>query len=134
MFPIAEAVAEEYQRVDPTARVTVGVSGTGGGFKRLCAGETDISDASRPIKAVGIKFIELPIACDGIAVVVHPDNDWINVLSPDDLKRMWEPSAQGAITSWSQIRAEWPDRELHLFGPGVDSGTFDHFTQAIVGI
>ena len=140
VFPIAEAVAEEYQRVDPTARVTVGVSGTGGGFKKFCAGETDISDASSPIKAVeieacaaGIDFIELPIAYDGIAVVVHPDNDWVETLTPGDLKRMWEPTAQGAITRWSQVKTAWPDRELHLFGPGVDSGTFDYFTQAIVG-
>ena len=141
VFPIAEAVAEEYQRVDATARVTVGVSGTGGGFKKFCAGETDISDASRPIKTVeveacaaaGIEYIELPIAYDGISVVVHPENDWVDVLSPDDLKRIWEPSAQGSLTRWNQIRAEWPDRELHLFGPGVDSGTFDYFTQAIVG-
>ena len=141
VFPIAEAVAEEYQRVDPTARVTVGVSGTGGGFERFCAGETDISSASRPIRSVemeacaaaGIAFVELPIAYDGIAVVVHAENDWVETLTPDDLKRMWEPAAQGTVTRWSQIRPEWPDRELHLFGPGIDSGTFDYFTQTIVG-
>ncbi len=141
VFPIAEAVAEEYQRVDSTARVTVGVSGTGGGFKKFCAGETDIADASRPIKTVeieacaaaGIEFIELPIAYDGISVVTHPENDWVDTLTPADLKRMWEPGAQGEITRWSQVRTEWPDREMHLFGPGVDSGTFDYFTQAIVG-
>lgn len=141
VFPIAEAVAEEFQLVDPAARVTVGVSGTGGGFKKFCAGETDISNGSRPIKAVeidacaaaGVEFVELPVAYDGIAVVVHPDNDWVSTLTPDDLERMWEPAAQGTVASWNQIRPEWPERELHLFGPGVDSGTFDYFTQAIVG-
>ena len=141
VFPIAEAVAEEYRRVDPEARVTVGVSGTGGGFEKFCAGETDISSASRPIRplemeacaAAGIEFVELPIAHDGIAVVVHADNDWVGTLTPDDLRRMWEPAAQGTVTRWNQVRPEWPDRELHLFGPGVDSGTFDYFTGAIVG-
>ncbi len=141
VFPIAEAVAEEYQRLDPSARVTVGVSGTGGGFEKFCAGETDISGASRPIRSVeiaacaaaGIAFVELPIAYDGIAVVVHAENDWVETLTPDDLKRMWEPAAQGTVTRWSQIRPEWPDRELRLFGPGIDSGTFDYFTQTIVG-
>ena len=141
VFPIAEAVAEEYQRLGPSARVTVGVSGTGGGFEKFCAGETDISGASRPIRpveiaacaAAGIAFVELPIAYDGIAVVVHAENDWVETLTPDDLKRMWEPAAQGTVTRWSQIRPEWPDREMHLFGPGIDSGTFDYFTQTIVG-
>ena len=141
VFPIAEAVAEEYQRVDPAARVTVGVSGTGGGFKKFCAGETDISNASRPIRpveieacaAAGIEFIELPIAYDGIAVVVHASNEWVHTLTPDILKRIWEPEAQGTITRWSEVQTGWPDRELHLFGPGVDSGTFDYFTQAIMG-
>ncbi|MDP6580522.1 MAG: substrate-binding domain-containing protein, partial [Vicinamibacterales bacterium] len=114
VFPIAEAVAEEYQLVDPAARVTVGVSGTGGGFKKFCAGETDISNASRPIRAVemeacaaaGIEFIEVPIAYDGIAIVVHPDNDWVDTLTPDDLRRMWAPAAQGAITRWNQVKTE----------------------------
>ena len=141
VYPIAEAVAEEYRRVDPAARVTVGVSGTGGGFEKFCAGEIDISSASRPIRplemeacaAAGIEFIELPIAYDGIAVVVHAENDWVDTLTPDDLRRMWEPAAQGTVTRWSQVRPEWPDRELRLFGPGVDSGTFDYFTGAIVG-
>ena len=141
VFPIAEAVAEEYRRVDPEARVTVGVSGTGGGFEKFCAGETDISSASRPIRpaetaacaAAGVEFVELPIAYDGIAVVVHAENDWVGTLTPGDLRRMWEPASQGTVTRWNQVRPEWPDRELHLFGPGVDSGTFDYFTQAIVG-
>ena len=141
VFPIAEAVAEEFQLVDSAARVTVGVSGTGGGFKKFCAGEIDISNGSRPIKAVeiaacaaaGIDFIELPVAYDGIAVVVHPDNDWASTLTPEDLKVMWEPEAQGTVVSWNQVRPDWSEGELHLFGPGVDSGTFDYFTQAIVG-
>ena len=141
VYPIAEAVAEEHRRVDPAARVTVGVSGTGGGFEKFCAGETDMASASRSIRplemeacaAAGIEFIELPIAYDGIAVVVHAENDWVDTLTPDDLRRMWEPAAQGTVTRWNQVRPEWPDRELRLFGPGVDSGTFDYFTQAIVG-
>lgn len=141
VFPIAEAAAEEYRRVDPEARVTVGVSGTGGGFEKFCAGETDVASASRPIRTVeseacaaaGIEFVELPIAYDGIAVVVHADNDWVEILTTEDLKRMWEPAAQGTVTRWSQVRPDWPNRELRLFGPGIDSGTFDYFTQAIVG-
>ena len=141
VFPIAEAVAEEYRRVDPAARVTVGVSGTGGGFEKFCAGETDVSSASRPIRpleveacaAAGIEFVELPIGYDGIAVVVHAENHWVETLTTDDLKRMWEPAAQGTVTRWNQVRPEWPDRELHLFGPGIDSGTFDYFTRAVVG-
>ncbi len=141
VFPIAEAVAEEFQLANPGTRVTVGVSGTGGGFKKFCAGEIDISDASRPIKqveidacaAAGIEFIELPVAYDGIAVVTNLANDWVDTLTPADLKRMWEPSAQGTITRWNQVKTAWPDQELHLFGPGIDSGTFDYFTAAIVG-
>ncbi len=141
VFPIAEAVAEEYRRLDPAARVTVGVSGTGGGFEKFCAGETAVSSASRPIRpleieacaAAGIEFVELPIAYDGIAVVVHSANDWVETLTTEDLKRMWEPAAQGTVTRWSQVRPDWPNRELRLFGPGIDSGTFDYFTQAIVG-
>ena len=141
VFPITEAVAEEFQRATPEARVTVGISGTGGGFSKFCAGETDISDASRPIRqveieacaAAGIEFVELPIAYDGIAIVVNPNNDWVDTLTVDELKRMWEPDAQGTITRWEQVKTGWPDSELHLFGPGADSGTFDYFTEAIVG-
>ncbi len=141
VYPITEAMAEEFQREHPQVRVTVGISGTGGGFKKFCAGETDISDASRPIKtsemercqANGIDFIELPVAFDGIAVVVNPQNDWVDYLTVDELRVMWAPESQGKVTRWSQVRAGWPDAELHLFGPGVDSGTFDYFTDAIVG-
>jgi len=141
VFPIAEAVAEEFQLAVPGARVTVGISGTGGGFSKFCSGETDIADASRPIKqveidacrAAGIEFIELPIAYDGIAVVVNPRNDWMNSVTVDQLQSMWSPDAQRNLTRWNQIDAEWPDEELHLFGPGADSGTFDYFTEVIVG-
>jgi phosphate transport system substrate-binding protein len=141
VYPITEAVAEEFQRAHPDARVTVRISGTGGGFQRFCRGETDISNASRPIKsseieacrAAGIAFTELPIAYDGLVVVVNPANTWVDHLTVDELKRIWAPEAQGKITRWSQVRAGWPDRELHLFGPGVDSGTYDYFTEAIVG-
>ncbi|MBI4447194.1 MAG: PstS family phosphate ABC transporter substrate-binding protein [Acidobacteria bacterium] len=141
VYPITEAVAEEFQREHPNVRVTVGISGTGGGFQKFTRGETDINDASRPIKASEIaaaeqnkiEFIELPVAYDGIAVVVHPKNTWAQSLTVAELKRIWEPAAQGNITRWNQIRYEWPSREIHLFGAGVDSGTYDYFTEAIVG-
>lgn len=141
VFPITEAVAEEFQAANAGTRVTVGIAGTGGGFSKFCAGETDISDASRPISAVerekcsaaGIEYIELPIAYDGLAVVVNPKNTWVDAMTVAELKRMWAPEAQGKILRWIQIRPQWPDRELHLFGPGVDSGTFDYFTLAIAG-
>ncbi len=141
VYPITEAMAEEFGLEQRKVRVTVGVSGTGGGFKKFCAGETDISDASRPIKASemaqceenGVQFIELPVAYDGLAVMVNPENDWAQCMTPEELKRIWEPAAQGTITRWSQIREGWPDEELRLFGPGTDSGTFDYFTDAIVG-
>jgi len=141
VFPISEAVAEEFQIANPDVRVTIGVSGSGGGFKRFCRGETDISDASRPIQAVeietcqaaGIDFIELPVAYDGIAVVVNPANDWARSMTVEELKTLWEPAAQGTVMRWNQVRASWPDEEVHLYGPGVDSGTYDYFTDAIVG-
>jgi phosphate transport system substrate-binding protein len=141
VFPIAEAVAEEFHTAHANIRITVGVSGTGGGFQKFCRGETDISDASRPIKPTeieackkaGIEFIELPVAYDGLAVVVHPKNTWAASMTVAELKALWEPAAQGKITRWSQVRPSWPDREIHLFGAGVDSGTYDYFTEAIVG-
>ena len=141
MFPITEAVAEDFQKANPGVKVTVGISGTGGGFQKFCRGETDISDASRPISATeieackkaGIEYIELPIAYDGLAVVVNPKNSWVSAITVAELKKMWAPEAQGKITKWSQVRPGWPDRELHLFGAGVDSGTFDYFTEATVG-
>ncbi|HEX2677121.1 MAG TPA: PstS family phosphate ABC transporter substrate-binding protein [Polyangiales bacterium] len=140
VFPITEAVAEEFQKQNQ-AKVTIGVSGTGGGFKKFCAGEIAIADASRPIKATEaeacaakkIEFIELPVAYDGLAVVVNSKNDWAKMLTVDELKKLWEPGAQGKVTKWSQVRTGFPDKEIRLFGPGVDSGTYDYFTKAIVG-
>src|SRR5687767_10330046 len=141
VFPITEAVAEEFQQANAGTRVTVGSSGTGGGFQKICRDETDISNASRPVKAAeleacskaGIDFIELPVAYDGIAIVVHPKNTWANSITVAELKKIWEPGAQGRVTRWNQIRPDWPDQEIHLFGAGVDSGTFDYFTEAVVG-
>jgi phosphate transport system substrate-binding protein len=141
VFPISEAVAEEFQKAKAGVRVTVGISGTGGGFQKFCRGETDISNASRPITAsegeacakAGITFVELPVAYDGLAIVVHPKATWADAITVAELKTMWAPEAQDKVARWAQVRPGWPDRELHLFGAGVDSGTYDYFTQAIVG-
>jgi len=141
VFPISEAVAEEFQKANPGARVTVGVSGTGGGFQKFCRGETAISNASRPISAAeisacgagSIQYIELPVAYDGLAILVNPKNTWAASVTTAELKTLWEPAAQGRILRWNQIRQGWPDREIHLFGAGVDSGTFDYFTEVING-
>jgi phosphate transport system substrate-binding protein len=142
VFPIAEAVAEEFQiSKRGKVRVTVGIAGTGGGFKRFCRGETDISNASRPIlkeemescRKAGIRYIELPVAFDALTVVVNPQNTWATSLTPAELRKMWEPAAQGRITKWHQVRAEFPAEPLMLFGPGADSGTFDYFTEAVNG-
>jgi len=141
VFPITEAVAEEFMKANPQVRVTVGVSGTGGGFKKFGAGETDVSNASRPIKTSeedlarekGIEYIELPVAYDALSVVVNPKNDWAAHLTVAELKKIWEPAAQGKITNWKQVRAGFPDRPLKLYGPGTDSGTFDYFTDAVNG-
>ena len=139
VYPITEAVAEEFQK-ETGIKVTVGVSGTGGGFKKFCRGETVISGASRPIKAserkkcadAGISFIELPVAFDALTVVINPTNDWAKELTVEELKLAWEPEAQGKIMNWSQVRPGMPDQPLHLFGPGADSGTFDYFTESII--
>ncbi|MBK7424441.1 MAG: PstS family phosphate ABC transporter substrate-binding protein [Propionivibrio sp.] len=142
VYPITEAVAEDFQKSKKNAvKVTVGISGTGGGFKKFCRGETDISDASRPItkkemedcKAAGIEYMEFPVAYDALTVVVNPKNDWIKSMTVAELKTIWEPAAQGKITSWKQVNPAWPDRPLKLFGPGADSGTFEYFTEAING-
>lgn len=142
VFPITEAVAEEFQKAKKgKVKVTVGISGTGGGFKKFCRGETDISDASRPIlkaemescKQGGVQYFELPVAYDALTVIVNPKNDWVKSLNVPDLKKMWEPTAQGKVTSWNRVRSEWPNNPLKLFGPGADSGTFDYFTEAVVG-
>jgi phosphate transport system substrate-binding protein len=142
VFPIAEAVAEEFQiSKKGKVRVTVGIAGTGGGFKRFCRGETDISNASRPIlkeemelcKAAGIKYMELPVAFDALTVVVNPANTFVKSMTVADLKKMWEPAAQSRVTKWNQVRSDWPAQPLMLFGPGADSGTFDYFTEAVNG-
>jgi phosphate transport system substrate-binding protein len=142
VYPITEAVAEDFQKAKKgSVRVTVGISGTGGGFKKFCAGETDISNASRPIlakemeacKAKGIQYIELPVAYDALTVVVHPQNNWASSITVAELKKMWEPTAQGKVTKWNQVRSSWPNAPLKLFGAGADSGTFDYFTEAING-
>ncbi len=140
VFPITEAVAEEFGK-SGGGKVIVGISGTGGGFKRFCRGETDISDASRPIKQKeidacregGVQYLELKVAFDGLAVVINPQNTWVDYLTVEELKKIWEPAAQGAITKWSQIRSSFPAEDFQLFGPGTDSGTFDYFTEVING-
>lgn len=140
VFPITEAVAEEFGKKNPD-KVMVGISGTGGGFKRFCRGETDISNASRPIKEKeiaackesGIEYIELAVAYDGLAVVINPANTWLNTITVQELKKIWEPSAQEKVTRWNQIRPDFPNEEIKLFGPGTDSGTFDYFTEVING-
>ncbi|WP_047541523.1 PstS family phosphate ABC transporter substrate-binding protein [Methylotenera versatilis] len=140
VYPITEAVAEEYQ-IATKVKVTVGISGTGGGFKKFCRGETDVQNASRPIlkkemdacKEAGIQYIELPVAYDGLTVVVNKNNDFVKSLTVEELKKMWEPAAQGKVKTWKQINSAFPDSPLKLFGAGSDSGTFDYFTEAIVG-
>ncbi|HEX7766916.1 MAG TPA: PstS family phosphate ABC transporter substrate-binding protein [Nitrospira sp.] len=142
VFPITEAVAEEFQKeTKGSVRVTVGISGTGGGFKKFCRGEIDVQDASRPIssseleacRAGGVQFYELPIAFDALTIAVSPQATWVDSITVAELKTMWEPSAQGRVTKWNQIRSTWPDQPLKLFGAGSDSGTFDYFTEAVVG-
>ncbi len=141
VYPITEAVAEEYREEAPRVRVTVGFSGTGGGFKKFIRGETDINDASRAIKPSeqeqcsekGIAYERFSVAYDGIAVLTNPENDWLNEITVEELKKIWRPEAQETVKKWSDIRPEWPDKEIHLYGPGVASGTYDYFTEAIVG-
>jgi phosphate transport system substrate-binding protein len=142
VFPISEAVAEAFGAKEPSVHVTIGISGTGGGMKKFCAGEIAIAGASRPMKSSeaeacsqkGITFVELPIAYDGIAVVANPGAPWLDRVTTEELKQLWRPEAQKVVTSWSQVRKGWPDEPIHLFGPGVDSGTYDYFTAAIVGV
>lgn len=141
VYPITEAIAEEFRAVEPKVNVTVGVSGTGGGFKKFMRGETDINDASRPIKAteanackeIGVDFQELSVAYDGLAVLVNPENDWVDYLTAEELNKIWVPQAQGKVMYWDQVREGWPREELHLFGPGIASGTYDYFAEAICG-
>jgi len=141
VYPVTEAVAEEFQKAKKGTKVTVGISGTGGGFKKFCRGDSDMSNASRPIlkkemdlcKENGIEYIELPVAYDGLAVMVNPKNIWVKSMTVAELKKIWEPEAAGKITKWNQVRSDWPDAPLKLYGAGADSGTFDYFTEAIVG-
>jgi len=142
VYPVTEAVAEDFQKAKKGAiKVTVGISGTGGGFKKFCRGETDVQNASRPIlrkemddcRAAGVEYIEMPVAFDALTVVIHPQNDFIKQLTIAELKKMWEPGAQGKVKSWKDVNAAWPDIPLKLFGPGSDSGTFDYFTEAVNG-
>ena len=142
VYPIAEAVAEDFQIARRGAvRVTVGISGTGGGFRRFCRGEADIVNASRPItpherqacKATGVQYIEMPVAIDALTVVVNPRNTWSKTITVEELKKFWEPAAQGKITHWNQVNPAWPDKRIKLYGAGADSGTFEYFTEAIVG-
>jgi phosphate transport system substrate-binding protein len=142
VFPITEAVAEEFGLLtDGNVRVTVGVSGTGGGFEKFCNGETLISDASRPIKSseielcqqAGVDFIEIPVAIDGLTVMVNPENDFVECMTVEELNTIWAPEAEGRVNNWNQVRPDWPDQPLRLYGAGVDSGTFDYFTEVING-
>lgn len=141
VYPITEGIAEDFQKENKSMKVTVGVSGTGGGFKKFCRNEIDISNASRPIlqreidecKKEGVVYYELPVAFDALTVVVSPRNDFIKQLTVDELKTLWEPAAQGKVTNWSQVNPKFPNRPIVLFGPGADSGTFDYFTEAVTG-
>ena len=142
VFPITEAMAEEFTTsVDSSVNITVGVSGTGGGFKKFCAGETIISDASRPIKdsekelcaANGINYEQIPVAIDAITVVINPNNDWAMTLSTDDLVKIWDSTSEGTVTNWNQVDSSFPNAPLNLYGPGSDSGTFDYFNEEILG-
>ncbi|CAN5649953.1 hypothetical protein BH23CHL5_BH23CHL5_16580 [soil metagenome] len=141
VYPVTQAAAEEFATFANDVRISVGISGTGGGFSRFCADETDIQDASRPISTseqelcdeAGVEYIELPIAYDALTVMVNPANDWAECLTVDELNMIWEPAAEGSITNWNQVRDEFPDRRLSLYGADADSGTFDYFTEAITG-
>lgn len=141
VYPITEAVAEDFGKANPNVKVTVGISGTGGGFKKFCAGETAVTNASRPIKQseieacqkAGVDYVEIPVAYDALSIIVNKNNTWASDITVAELKKLWEPEAQGKITKWNQIRASWPDKPIKLFGPGTDSGTYDYFTEAIMG-
>ncbi len=140
--PITQAAAELFAEENRGARIEVGGAGTSDGFEAFCQGDTQISDASRPIDVAeevpvceenGVEFIEIPVAYDGISVVVNSQNDWASDVTSEELKTMWEPAAEGRITRWNQVRSEWPDRELSLYGPGTESGTYEFFNEVVVG-
>ncbi|MBZ8181958.1 PstS family phosphate ABC transporter substrate-binding protein [Oscillatoria salina] len=136
VYPITLAIASEF-----TSEVEVNFSGTGGGFEKFCTGETAINNASRPIQTAemeacdraGIRYMELPIAFDALTIVVNPENDWLESITIAELAKIWQPEAEGKITNWNQIRTDFPDRPLTLYGPGTDSGTYEYFTEAVVG-
>lgn len=141
VFPITNAIAKNYQTTNPNTKVETGFSGTTGGFRKFCTKEVDIANASRPINSqemqtcnkAGVRFIELPVAFDALTIVVNPQNNWVKDITVAELKKIWEPAAEGKITNWNQVRSGWPDRPLKLFAPGKDSGTFDYFTEAVIG-
>ncbi|MGZ5191732.1 MAG: PstS family phosphate ABC transporter substrate-binding protein [Flavisolibacter sp.] len=141
VYPLTEAVAEEYRKIDPNIKIMVGVSGTGGGFKKFLREEIDISNASRPISESeielanknGIQYIEIPVSYDGMAIVVSPKNTFVDYITVSELKKIWSPESQNKITTWKQVRSSWPDQPLNLYGAGTSSGTYDYFTLAING-
>lgn len=141
LYPLSEAVVQEFSAQHPNVQIRHTISGTGGGFVNFCRGRIDIGAAARPMRRseaeacerAAVSFIELPIAYDGIAIVVHPKATWIDAITTDELRQLWTPEAQGNVTRWNQVRPEWPDREVQLFGPDPSSGTYDYFTEAIVG-
>lgn len=141
VFPITEAVSEKFREKNSAVKFTIGIAGTGGGFKKFCKGETDISNASRPIlkkemaecSKNGVYYMELPVAFDAVTVVIHPKNKFLSKITVEELKKIWGPAAQGVITTWNQVNPAWPKTPIKLYGPGADSGTFDYFTEAING-
>jgi phosphate transport system substrate-binding protein len=141
VLPISQAAAEAFNQQNPDVEISVAGGGTGDGFEAFCSGDTQIADASRPINDEeqqscednGVEFIELPIALDALAVVVNPQNDFANDITLEELRTLWEPDAEGQVTTWNQVRSEWPERTINLYGPGTQSGTFDYFTEKVVG-
>ncbi len=141
VYPISEAVVEAYRKEAPKTSITIGASGTGGGFKKFCRGKTDINDASRPVQNQekelcqknGVEYKSFEVAYDGMAICVNPKNDWLDTITVQELKKIWEPGAEDSVTQWSDVRDEWPDQKINLYGAGVQSGTYDYFTKKIVG-
>ena len=141
VLPISQAAAEGFNQQNPDVQITVGGGGTGDGFEAFCGGDTQISDASRPIndeeqqacEENGVEFIEIPVALDALAIVVNPQNDFANDITVEELRTLWEPDAEGQIETWNQVRSEWPEQPINLYGPGTQSGTFDYFTEKVVG-
>jgi phosphate transport system substrate-binding protein len=142
VYPLTTAVTEEFVRMHPAVKIAVSVSGTSGGFAKFCQGEIDLQNASRPINPEevaactrqGVSFIEIPVAYDALTIIVHPANQWVKAMTLQELKKLWEPEAEKKVLRWRDVRTEWPDEPIALFGPGPASGTFDHFTEAVVGV